>query len=75
MRSGAPLRNSLAEIDGVSIYRQERRRAEEALLKVAVVLAVFGGERVNLSERYDYPSKHSPQRFDHLRQVKFHRPN
>lgn len=40
----------------MSIYRQERRRAEEALLKVVVVRAVFGGERVNLSERCDYPS-------------------
>ena len=44
-------------IDGVSICGQKTRRAKEAFLQVVVVPEVFGGERVNLSERYDYPVK------------------
>ena len=40
---------------GVSICRQRTRGAEDALLQVVVVLEVFKGRRVNLSERYDYP--------------------
>ncbi len=43
-----------SEMEGVSICGQERSHAEEARLQMVVGLAVFGGERVNLSERYDY---------------------
>jgi hypothetical protein len=54
--SDAPRDVIRSETEGVSICGQERSHAEEALLQMVVGLAVFGGERVNLSERYDYPS-------------------
>jgi hypothetical protein len=42
---------------GVSICRKRTRHEDEACMQVVVVPQVSGYERVNLSERYDYPKK------------------
>jgi hypothetical protein len=39
----------------VSICTRSTKRPEEAVLQVLVVFGVFGGKRVNLQEKYDYP--------------------
>ena len=40
----------------MSICSESTRRPEDAVLQVLVVLRVFWAQRVNLQEKYDYPS-------------------